>query len=328
MSERLCPRCGKKVEEGFAFCPYCAAPLQEQPAPHEPTAQEILDELADLPAPDEPIYPPPEEPDPVEAKVNDWEMIDLRGNRRAPGPGPDVSDLYPDQEKLLPKKDRASWGLRILIFLVSLILAALVGFFVLLVVNPFDWGPHSLEDLSGLLGPAATPVATQDPAAAATAEPTPTPTPEPTPTPTPELPISQDELQTIITEYYRSYLECINAQDMSYLVHSSAANKLRAQTYALGEANMGTIYDTETFVVEPDWESLNVYDGDVIMLNLTFTFSGSPRQGGGTPTVTTNRVTYRVIKGSGEDGWVVDMTGFVGEEDYANHGYAFAPDAT
>ena len=328
MSERICPQCGKPVAEEFSFCPYCAAPLKEKkpdpPAPDRFSTQEILDGLSDLPADPEPVTPPPELP--PEAKVDDWEMIDLRPRR--PGRGPDVSGLYPGKEEPASQKDRPSWLLRILIFLVTLLLAAVCALGVLLVVNPFGWGPDTLEDLTGLLRPTASPAATLQPAQDPQAEATATPTPEPTPTPTPELPLSQEELQTIITEYYRSYLECINAQDMSYLVHSSAANKVRASTYALGEANMGTLYDTETFVVEPDWDSLNLYsDGTVIMLNLTFTFSGTPRQGGGTPTVTTNRVTYRVIQGSGEDGWVVDMTGFVGEEDYANHGYAFSPDA-
>lgn len=309
MAAYFCVRCGKEVEPHFSFCPYCGSKIElTQNKPQTYDTMEILSDirrnLSEKPAqpPQEEILPVPDMPE--EAPAEEPTLVSLRQRSL-----PDVSALYPDDEA-----DQGSTGLRFAIALVVILLVVCCAVAALLWFNPFGWQPAPKPDLPAVTEPAAT----EEPAQPeASAEPEPTPEPEPEP----QLPMEKEELTQLLREYYASYLECINQQNLEPLTRTTAGNKLRVEGRVLSETNSKSTFNTENFLLEPDWPSATLSNG-VLMLNLEITFS-STLKGGSTPTISSNRQTYKLVFES--DQWLVDQTGFVGEDDFAARKYAFLP---
>lgn len=339
----VCPYCGAVINSHYKYCPQCGksqpekhtgvtevingiqAELDRRMAQEEVKVSQEID-LSSWKVEEEPINQkaqPETQSNLQQHQPKEQSNVkpELRSLRK-----PDVGGLY---EGYRPQHDRepgyeedeepylGSRLLRGLILVVCGLLVVAVAFGLLLILHPL--GNTAVEEPTSIAEEETTP------------EPTPEPTPDPTPEPTPpqELvePVRGETEQLIydlLTDYYHSYLTAINRQDASLLQRTSLQNQEAAKDRILSGPNAESIYAEDDFSVDVDMNSFQVITNGSIQVNAHMVFYCAPRSGGNSERVDSWQ-TFLLIEGTGDDGWIVDRSERLSQDDYINHKYAFLP---
>lgn len=349
----ICPYCGANINNHYKYCPQCG---KSQPEKHSDVTQVINGIQADLDrrmaqedfkisreidlsswkfeaeaakpkaqpkskprskskSKSQPTPKPQPKPQPTPKPQPKPEPVPQPKPR--PLRQPNVDGLYEDYQTRLDREadyeeEEPYLGsplLRGLILLVSGLLVVAVAFGLLLILHPLGNAPA------------------EEPTSIVEEEPTPAPTPEPTPTPELVEPVRDEKEQLIcdlLTVYYHSYLSAINQQDPDLLERTSLRNLEAARSRILSGPNAQSIYAEDDFSIDVDLESLQTVSDGSILVNVHMVFHCAPRSGGNSERVD-NWQTFLLTEGAGEDGWIVDRSERLSQNDYTNHKYAFLP---
>ncbi len=120
---------------------------------------------------------------------------------------------------------------------------------------------------------------------------------------TPTLTVS--ELDTIMADYYQSYLECINAQSVSGLRRTTDSNRTAMGTRITGAGNKANTFRYQSVKCDADSMKYTTASGTTaIEFTMTGRYSYTPRDNGGTYEDGSTRQSVQLIYVDG--GWLVN----------------------
>lgn len=133
---------------------------------------------------------------------------------------------------------------------------------------------------------------------------------------TPQL--SAAEINTLMTDYYQSYLESINAQNTSHLRHTTESNRTALEKRITNTENAANQFRFTSVACDTESIGYTTAKGTTaIEFNLDCRYSYTPRENGGTYKNGTTYNSVQLIYENGE--WLVNQFIYLNEADFKAH---------